>query len=47
MRLKEIYDNWKGQRDQRKQQKHEELLQELAEMVDKRREELAARKENI
>lgn len=46
MRLKKIYDDWKIKREQRKQREKEELLQELAEMVDRRREELRLKKES-
>ena len=39
----EIIRNWKKKRQDRKQAKHEKLLVELAEMVDKRRAELLQR----
>ena len=38
-----ILKNWKKKRQERKQEKHEKLLIELAEMVDKRRAELLER----
>jgi hypothetical protein len=41
--ITEIIRNWKKKRQDRKQAKHEKLLVELAEMVDKRRAELLQR----
>lgn len=38
-----ILENWKKKRQERKQVEHEQLLIELAEMVDKRRTELLER----
>lgn len=38
-----ILKNWKKKRQERKREKHEQLLIELAEMVDKRRAELLER----
>lgn len=46
MRLKKIYDDWKEQREQRKKEAHEQLLRELADMVDQRRAELRLKKES-
>ena len=40
----EIIRNWKKKRQERKQAEHEQLLIELAEMVNKRRVELQAKK---
>lgn len=42
-----ILRDWKIKREERKQREKEELLQELAEMVDKRRTELAGMKARI
>lgn len=42
-----IYQNWKRKRQERKQEKHEQLLQELAEMVDTRRAELLQREREV
>lgn len=39
-----LLKNWKKKRELRKQQKHEQLLRELEEMVDKRRAELLKEK---
>jgi ClpP class serine protease len=42
-----IYQNWKKKRQERKQAEHEKLLEELAEMVDKRRMELLQREREV
>lgn len=41
-----IIKDWKIEREQRKQEKKEELLRELADMVDQRRAELRLKKES-
>lgn len=41
-----IIKDWKIKREQRKQEKKEELLRELADMVDQRRAELRLKKES-
>lgn len=41
-----IIKDWKIKREERKKREKEELLQELAEMVDQRREELRLKKES-
>lgn len=42
-----VYQNWKKKRQERKQAKHEQLLVELADMVDKRRMELLQREREV
>ena len=44
MKIWEMLINWKIKRDKQKHQLSEELLEELSEMVDKRRAELLAEK---
>lgn len=39
-----LLENWKKKRELRKREKHEQLLRELEEMVDKRRAELLKEK---
>lgn len=39
-----ILENWKKKRQERKREEHEQLLQELAEMVDTSRKELLEEK---
>lgn len=42
-----IIRNWQKKRQERKQVEHEKLLEELAEMVDKRRMELLQREREV
>lgn len=42
-----IYQNWKKKRQERKQAEQEKLLEELAEMVDKRRMELLQKEREV